>query len=141
MLASAGGPPTRGPSGPGGAAVPGRKVLRVDDQVGDGCPCARLLELRGFEVYAAGTAGEALHVLGAWRPEVVVRDLHGSSDPAALARAAGVPVVLVSGSDPAYLAREARRFGAAAALAKPFRCDELAEVLRAVAARAGETAA
>jgi DNA-binding NarL/FixJ family response regulator len=44
----------------------------------------------------------------------------------------GIPVVILSGSDPIHLEQTAVRLGAAAALAKPARLDDLAGALHSV---------
>jgi CheY-like chemotaxis protein len=108
------------------------RVLLVDDDDGVRAVLARMLESRGPKVYAAACVDEARAALAAWPPDVVVTDLQGPGDVAALVRtaaSANIPVVLLSGSDPAHLEETAGRLGAAAALQKPCRVDTLLRAL------------
>jgi CheY-like chemotaxis protein len=112
----------------------GLRVLLVDDDADLREAVAAALELGGCEVYAAVDVGEARAALASWPPDVLVLDLHGTGDPAPLVRAAaGVPLVLTSGSSPAYRAAAAARLGAAAALAKPYDAADLDLALGQVA--------
>jgi DNA-binding NarL/FixJ family response regulator len=53
------------------------KVLIVDDHPSFRASARRMLEAEGFEVVAeAGTGAEALQAADAWRPELVLLDVH-----------------------------------------------------------------
>jgi two-component system response regulator MprA len=109
------------------------RILLVDDDPGVRASLVRLLESAGRQVYPAADVDEARAVLVAWPPDVVVTDLLGPGDVPALVRAAaGIPVVLLSGSDPLYLERTARRLGADAAVAKPSRLGAVLAAIDAV---------
>ena len=109
-------------------------VLLVDDDLPVRRTTAEMLGDLGFRVAEAGSAEEALAMLGTVRPDYLVTDhvMPGMTG-ADLAQAArrmhtGLPILVVSGyaemeSIPADLAR----------LAKPFRVDELAACMKALA--------
>jgi DNA-binding response OmpR family regulator len=112
----------------------GKRVLLVEDDTDVRETLASALEYHGYEVYPAATAAEALAVLRAWPPALLVLDLNGVGDGTALARAAvlqAVPVVLSSASSEQYLAAARIRLGAQDVLAKPFDLDNLALVVGA----------
>ena len=53
------------------------KVLIVDDHAGFRASARRMLEADGFEVVAeAGTGADALMAADAWKPELVLLDVH-----------------------------------------------------------------
>jgi PAS domain S-box-containing protein len=60
---------------PAVAELAGLKVLVVDDQRDARDLVKRVLEDSGAEVFPAGSAAEALAVLAAWRPDVLVSDI------------------------------------------------------------------
>ena len=120
--------------------VAGRVLLVEDDEQLRGI-VSEVLGLAGYEVDPAASVDEGCAVLAAWPPALVVLDLYGDGDPAAVARAArGTAVVLTSGSDPEYLEAARRRLGAVAVLRKPYDLEELIATIAAVRA-SGATAA
>src|SRR5687767_153188 len=59
------------------ARLDAMKVLIVDDHAGFRASARRMLEADGFEVVAeAGSGAEALQAAEAWRPELVLLDVH-----------------------------------------------------------------
>jgi PAS domain S-box-containing protein len=123
------------PAEAGTDAAPGAgTVLLVDDDVPVRATTAEMLGDLGFAVIATGSAEEALSVLGDRRPDYLVTDhIMPGMNGADLARAAlrmhpALPVLVVSGyaeldGIPPDLPR----------LAKPFRVDELAACMTALA--------
>jgi DNA-binding response OmpR family regulator len=113
----------------GGEAVAVRVLLVEDEEQLRGM-VSEALGMAGYEVYPAASVDEGCAVLAAWPPHVVLLDLYGDGDPAAVARAArGVALVLTSGSDTVYLEAARRRLGAVAVLRKPYDLDELLATL------------
>jgi PAS domain S-box-containing protein len=64
-----------GPTRPAGSDLDGLRVLVVEDTVDDRDILVSMLEQQNFETRAAGTAADALKVLGDWRPHMVVSDI------------------------------------------------------------------
>ena len=65
------------PNGRAGATLDRMKVLIVDDHAGFRASARRMLEADGFEVVAEAASGaEALQAAEAWRPELVLLDVH-----------------------------------------------------------------
>ena len=87
------------------------KVLIVDDHPSFRASARRMLESEGFEVVAeAGTGAEALQAAEAWRPELVLLDVHlpdaqGFDVAERLALNGGAPTVILTSS------RDASDFG------------------------------
>jgi two-component system, chemotaxis family, chemotaxis protein CheY len=113
-----------------------RRVLLVEDEDTIGQIVADVLVLEGYDVRRARNGREALDILRAWVPRLILLDLmmpvmDGWAFRAAQRRlegdAAQVPVIVLSG------AREARarasELGAVDALSKPF---DLSQVVAAV---------
>jgi two-component system C4-dicarboxylate transport response regulator DctD len=109
-------------------------VLVVEDDPALRLVCRVNLELSGFAVAEAATLDEARSAVAAESPALVLLDLHlgGTAADELLdeLRAAGTPVVLVSGTADVR-AYEGR---ASAVLAKPFEPAELVETTRRLAA-------
>lgn len=119
------------------------RVLFVDDDASTRKAMALGLRQDGFEVTVAASAEEALTVVLAAPPDVVVTDvvMGGMSGIGLLRKVrqagAGLPVVVITGYGSVDAAVEAMREGAADYLAKPVRFDRLARVLdRVITARA-----
>ena len=114
------------------------KILHVEDDAGNHCFVARVLEADGHEVVRAVDGAAALEALAEWRPDLIILDI-GLPEmdgfelverARALGLADGIPIVALTGwVGPAERAR-ASRAGFAAFLEKPLR---LAELRRAVA--------
>lgn len=120
-------------------------VLVVDDDAPMREMVACLVERLGFAAKTAPDADAALFALQAKPFAAVVCDLHmPRRDGFEMARVLrqmrpATPLVLMTGHGAPGTAREARRAGAGAVLAKPFSSRELGEAL-ASAARALEAA-
>ena len=106
---------------------PAARVLVVDDDVSLRLLCRVNLELDGFAVREAATVAEADARVAEERPDVVLLDVHLEQDDTRRAarrlRAAGIPVVLVTGTV------DIDDYGtrADAVLAKPFEPQTLVE--------------
>ena len=119
----------------------GAKVLLVEDDAATREAITELLTRRGLEVLAADEGRKALELMEAWRPEIVLLDVHMAGMGGVEFRAnqkrknrlARIPVVLMTG-DPAPAV------DADATLKKPFTPEELlAAVSRFVPALAVAT--
>ena len=105
-------------------AVTGKVVLIVEDDPSLRLLCRVNLELEQFVVHEAATIADARTEVAKERPAVVFLDvfLGGDETDGLLAelRESGIPVVVVTGSDP-----DAYRDRADGVLGKPFAPDEL----------------
>jgi DNA-binding NtrC family response regulator len=105
-------------------------ILLVEDDAPLRLVCRVNLELDGFRVREAETVDEARAAIAAERPAVVFLDIHlgaGASDELLEElRAAGIPVVLVSGTV------DVREYEGRAAevIPKPFEPSQLVEAAR-----------
>ena len=113
-----------------GMDAPAASVLVVEDDAALRMVCRVNLELDGFRVIEAATVDEARAAVAGERPGLVLLDLHlgsGASDELLdELRAAGIPVVLVSGTVD-VAGYEGR---ASAVVPKPFEPAELVELAR-----------
>jgi DNA-binding NtrC family response regulator len=113
-------------------------VLVVDDEPIVRKSCRLVLEAAGWQVFEAGSAGEAVALLGAAAPRLLIVDLKMPVEDGtrliARLRAMGIrtPAVLMSGYSTEETARDAVRLGALAFLGKPFTPDELTETIQQV---------
>lgn len=108
-----------------------RMVLIVDDEPDLVATCARLLRRKGYRCLTASSGREAIGLMDAERPDLVVTDLSMPVADGLLVtrharrRVPPVPVVLMT----AYASRDseldAREAGAAAFVKKPFTLQEL----------------
>jgi DNA-binding response OmpR family regulator len=109
------------------------RALVVDDDAALRLLCRVNLELEGFAVREAATVAEAEAAIAAERPDVILLDVHlggeQTHDLLARIRAAGIPVVLVTGS---VDIQDYRDF-ADAILGKPFVPEALVETARRLA--------
>jgi DNA-binding NtrC family response regulator len=116
----------------------GPKVLVVDDEVIVLRSCRAVLEAEGCEVLSAGSVAEALPVIAAQAPALLLVDVKMPvQDGMYLMRrlnelGLGLPVVVMSGYSTAETIQEARSLGAVAFISKPFTPDELADTVRSV---------
>jgi CheY-like chemotaxis protein len=116
------------------------RILIVDDDASIRTLLAEYLDLEGFEVRSAANGREALDVLRAWRPDLILLDLEmpvmdGQAFRLAQRRlpaAADVPVVLFSGNE--NLLDQVEALGAAGILPKGCQPDELVRTVRWLAA-------
>jgi DNA-binding response OmpR family regulator len=108
-------------------------VLVVEDDEAIRAMIAAVLTDEAYEVRTADDGAAGIEALRGWRPDAIVLDVVMPGADAAVFRAlqvglrdaADVPVVLVSATRAAELDQIARDLGAAAALPKPLRIDEL----------------
>lgn len=104
----------------------GTKVLLVEDDAEARQAITELLSARGLEVLAADEGRKALELMEAWRPEIVLLDLHMAGmngrefrdEQKRRGRLARIPVVIMTG-DP-HPAVEGN-----ATLTKPFTNEDL----------------
>jgi DNA-binding NtrC family response regulator len=112
--------------------------LVVDDEPIVRKSCRVVLEAAGWQVLEAGSAGEAVALLGSAAPRLLIVDLKMPVEDGtrliARLRAMGIrtPAVLMSGYSTEETARDAERMGALAFLGKPFTPDELTATIQHV---------
>lgn len=114
------------------------RVLIVDDDVTLRAIMAAVLVDEGWEVRSASDGIDALTVLRAWLPDVILLDLmmprmNGRVFHAELIRhkrTARIPVVIASAGASAH--GEAERLGVAGSIGKPFELDDLVTCLTRV---------
>ena len=112
-----------------GAGMAGRRVLVVDDDPALRQILHAALIDDGYETRTATSGAEALTLLQAWRPDLIMLDLMmADGDGWSFRRVqltnptlAGIPVVLVSAA--LALEREGEKLGVAAVVAKPYDLD------------------
>jgi CheY-like chemotaxis protein len=114
-------------------------VLVVDDDAGLRDSIRSLLESMGFLVSTAGNAREAIVEVGAQRPDVILTDIYmpegDGYELISAMRSFGeaIPIVAMSGGALQYEIQDhlgmAKRLGAEATLAKPFRAAALVETV------------
>ena len=109
----------------------GSRVLVVDDDPSILDTVTSILSSEGFEVMSASGGEQALGLLSAWHPTLVLLDMRMPiMDGWAVARAmhesgSRVPIVVMTAAESAK--KWADEIGAAGHLAKPFLLDELIE--------------
>jgi DNA-binding NtrC family response regulator len=114
------------------------RVLVVDDEAIVLRSCRTVLEAEGCEVQLAGSVAEALALIEAQAPGLLLVDVKMPvHDGMYLMRRlremrVAVPVVVMSGYPTAETIREAEDLGAVAFVSKPFTPDELAGIVRSV---------
>ena len=107
----------------------GTRVLVVDDDQSILDTVTSILASEGFQVMAAGGGQQALAMLTAWHPTLVLLDMRMPfMDGWAVARSmresgSTVPIIVMTAAESAE--RWADEIGAAGHLAKPFGLDEL----------------
>ncbi len=119
------------------------RVLNVDDE-----PQARravkiALIAQGFEVVDAASGEEAIEVLGAQDPDVVLLDvnmpgMNGIETCRAIRSCSDVPVIIISVRKVGKERAEAFEAGADQYITKPFELEELVARIRAVKRRSGK---
>jgi DNA-binding NtrC family response regulator len=123
--------------------MPGARVLAVDDEPEILETLTEFLELRGYEVVTAQSAGDALMILAATPPDVVLLDI-------GMPRVDGITVlrqirashpelavIMLTANSDLALARDTLRHGAFDYVAKPFDFGHLAQVVEAAVAHRG----
>lgn len=116
-------------------------VLVVDDEPIVRKSCRLVLEDAGWQVLEAGSAGEAVALLGSTVPRLLIVDykMPGEDGMRLIARLRSMgirtPAVLMSGYSTEETARDAERLGALAFLGKPFTPDELTGTIQQVLKR------
>ncbi|MCU0563882.1 MAG: response regulator [Desulfobacterales bacterium] len=113
-------------------------VLVVDDEPIVRRSCRLVLEDAGWQVLEAGSAGEAVALLDATVPRLLIVDykMPGEDGMRLIGRLREMgirtPAVLMSGYTTEETARDAERLGALAFLGKPFTPDELTGTIQQV---------
>jgi CheY-like chemotaxis protein len=119
------------------------RILYVDDEADIREVAQMALELDpGFEVRACASGAEALQVVGAWRPDLILLDvmMPGMDGPtvfAALAAredTAAIPVVFITARTQVREVTGLQDLGARGVLAKPFDPMTLADQVRSLIA-------
>jgi two-component system cell cycle response regulator DivK len=112
-------------------------VLIAEDDDDSRSMMRRLLEMKGYTVLEAGDDGRAIEVALSERPDLILIDLKlPGSDRIAVTRHlrqndkfGSVPIVIISGWDPAEFKSEALIAGCNEYLLKPIDCNELDAML------------
>ena len=123
------------------APPPAPCVLVIDDEDSIREVLSDFLVSRGYQVVEAATAVGGLSVARERQPDVVLLDLNlpgaisGADALRALART--TPVVVVSGTQDAQLARDTLALGAFDYVTKPFDLDRVADVVAAAIVHGG----
>ncbi|HWC02297.1 MAG TPA: response regulator [Methylomirabilota bacterium] len=144
LAGAAGGTTSATPSGQGKASrTVAARILVVDDDLDMVATCAQVLAQHGYVCLTASAGSEAIAVMDAERPDLVVTDLHMPGvDGLAVARHARtrippIPVVLMTTWPAPTTVREGLLAGAAAHLGKPFANAHLVGTVRHVLGEAG----
>jgi DNA-binding NtrC family response regulator len=126
----------------------GRRILIVDDEQDLRDSLQAMLESFGYATFGAGSAAEALDLIQANRPDVILTDIFlGGDDGLTLLhtlrdRGERIPVVAMSGGgtiDDVDALTAAIELGAVAAVDKPFRYKNLLVLIdRAIAGQAAQ---
>ncbi len=112
------------------------KVAIVDDEEDIRQSISQWLALSGFDTETFASADEALRVIGADWPGVVISDIRmpGLDGMAFLKRLmgldSGLPVIMITGHGDVPMAVEAMRLGAMDFLEKPFNPDRMTELAK-----------
>lgn len=116
----------------------GSRVLVVDDEAIVLRSCRAVLEADGCEVLTAGSVAEALPLIDARAPVLLLVDVKMPVQDGMYLmrrlkeRGIDLPVVVMSGYSTAETIQEARGLGAVAFISKPFTPDELSLTVRSV---------
>jgi DNA-binding response OmpR family regulator len=119
-------------------------VLLVEDEVSIAEPFAHALARNGFEPIVAGSAGEALALARAQRPDVVLLDLtlpdgDGLDVCRELRRDSTVPIIMLTARGTVTDRVVGLELGADDYVVKPFAPGEVVSRIRAILRRAGGT--
>ena len=119
------------------------RVLNVDDEPQARRAVKTALIAQGFEVVEAGSGEEAIEVLGAQYPDVVLLDLNlpgmsGIETCRAIRSCSDVPVIIISVRRVGKERAEAFEAGADQYITKPYDIDELIARIRAMKRRSGQ---
>lgn len=116
----------------------GSRVLVVDDEAIVLRSCRAVLEADGCEVLTAGSVAEALPLIDARAPVLLLVDVKMPVQDGMYLmrrlkeRGINLPVVVMSGYSTAETIHEAKGLGAVAFISKPFTPDELSLTVRSV---------
>jgi DNA-binding NtrC family response regulator len=116
----------------------GSRVLVVDDEAIVLRSCRAVLEADGCEVLMAGSVAEALPLIDARAPVLLLVDVKMPVQDGMYLmrrlkeRGINLPVVVMSGYSTAETIQEAKGLGAVAFISKPFTPDELSLTVRSV---------
>jgi DNA-binding response OmpR family regulator len=114
-----------------GAQTAHRRVLVVDDDDRARAAVARILVEEGYDATQAADGEEAASLLDAWRPDLVLTDLHMPRlDGRGLLQRVravlpGTPVIVLSARSGPEAVSLTRGLGAAAVFGKPVQVDDL----------------
>jgi CheY-like chemotaxis protein len=113
-------------------------ILMVEDEPDLAATCRRLLSRKGWRVVTVSTRDGGLTALaGIPRPALAIVDLRlpdgDGFDVLRAARAAGTPVIMVTGYGSPGVRQSALEEGAAALLVKPFPVRDLADLVHTIA--------
>jgi DNA-binding response OmpR family regulator len=113
-------------------------ILMVEDEPDLAATCRRLLSRQGWRVVTVSTRDGGLTALaGIPRPALAIVDLRlpdgDGFDVLRAARAAGTPVIMVTGYGSPGVRQSALEEGAAALLVKPFSVRDLADLVHTIA--------
>jgi DNA-binding response OmpR family regulator len=113
-------------------------ILVVEDEPDLAATCQRLLSRRGWRVLTVGTRDGGLTALaGTLRLALAIVDRRlpdgDGFDVLRAARAAGTPVIIVTGFGSPSVRQSALEEGAAGFLAKPFSARELVDLVQTIA--------
>jgi two-component system, OmpR family, KDP operon response regulator KdpE len=123
---------------PAGGEKP--KILVVDDEPQIARVLKTTLSARGYSVRTASDGDDALHVMKAWTPDLVITDLRmPNMDGVELCRhlraKSGIPIIVLSVRNEERTKVEALDAGADDYVTKPFSVDELLARVRAALRR------
>lgn len=120
------------------------RILIVEDDGGSRAILEEHLHARGWQALCAATVAEARRLLETERFDMVLSDIHlpgaEGTDHIRAFRAAGAPVVVMTGFPTLESCLDSIQHGAEAYLVKPFRVAEFVDIAERVSERRGEHA-
>jgi len=117
------------------------RVLSVDDEPEVLESLGELLSAAGFDVRSSSDAEKALEIAGSFRPDAIVLDIimpqmdgyHFCKMLKKNEKTAQIPVIFLTGVDPQDDSGKAFEAGGQLFVKKPFRIEELVEVIKIAA--------
>lgn len=115
-----------------------KKILVVDDDVQIREVLTELLSLHQVEITAVGDGHEALKVLNQWLPDLILcdimmPDMDGTAFHEIIMRdeiLATIPFIFLTAKSDEHLAQECTQNGAHDFVIKPFKCNELLNLIK-----------